>query len=228
MPLEIPPPDETTLGDMKFTWKATAEQRTIEEGNVVTIYKYEISHEDGTVTFRTVTDTNGEKSTEERRERRGAAPEPAKKPIEPPRGMPEHGTFDAKRVVFTDEENVVTTTINYTVYTEDGKWWQKEVHKDGQPIDVTKGPIEPLSEEDIKALTESPATEPATEPAPPQPDQAPMTIVIPPPRPAVKNPPGDEPVIETRAPEEPPPRRTSNYGIRSRGSVAERYLKNLK
>mmetsp|Transcript_34352 Transcript_34352/g.110329 ORF Transcript_34352/g.110329 Transcript_34352/m.110329 type:complete len:142 (+) Transcript_34352:58-483(+) len=120
MPLEIPPPE--VHGDAKYTWKATAEQLPWKEGEAkVVLYRYEIFHEDGTKTVRTVTETDGVKeTTEERKEVGGKAAVPQKKPIDPPKDLPEKATFDARRVVFTDEDERVTTTINYTVYTETG------------------------------------------------------------------------------------------------------------
>lgn len=243
MGLEIPPPDETTLGDMKYTWKATAEQKQVENGDVVTTYKYEIRHEDGTVTHRTVTDTNGTKSTEEfKTQASGTEATPERKPIEPPQGMPEHGTFEARRVIFTDEDGVVTTTINYTVYTEEGKWSQKEVHKDGCDVEVTKGKIEPLTEEDIQNVIASAETDGQPQqqmptinvPPPRAPKQSALseaTNAKPPPKPdASASKPVEDPYLaarrEPRRDDEPPV--SIRPSIRARGSVADRYLKNLK
>lgn len=213
MGLQIPPPDETTLGDMKYTWKATAEQRET-DGEVVTVYDYVITHEDGTRTLRTVTDVNGEKSTTERRET-GVVEEKKddRKPIEPPVGMPPDATFDAKRVVFTDEDGSETTTIDYTVYTRDGKYWQKQVQGDGDP-EITRGTLEPLTDADVKVV---------------MPDQ-----------PHKKHPEKKAPVSRASSYlQEPdqflPPRRAASElsddrrgAVRARGSVADRYLKNLK
>mmetsp|Transcript_34347 Transcript_34347/g.110312 ORF Transcript_34347/g.110312 Transcript_34347/m.110312 type:complete len:119 (+) Transcript_34347:58-414(+) len=92
MPLEIPPPE--VHGDAKYTWKATAEQLPWKEGEAkVVLYRYEIFHEDGTKTVRTVTETDGVKeTTEERKEVGGKAAVPQKKPIDPPKDLPEKAT----------------------------------------------------------------------------------------------------------------------------------------
>lgn len=223
MGLEIPPPEEDGLG--KFTWKATAEQNE----NVI-VYKYEIKHEDGTVTHRTVTDKDGVKSTEEYKAQ-STSTEAPRKPIGPPQDLPADATFDASRVVFTDEDGQVRTTIRYTVYTDKGKWWQKEVYKGDDLDEVTKGPLEPLASEDTEKYF-----------PPPQ-------IQVPPPPPVksaalnektnARTPPKLADASSSKFVEDPylaSSRRPINHydfqvereAIRARGSVADRYIKNLK
>lgn len=223
---------------MKYTWKATAEQKANENGDVVTVYKYEITHEDSTVTHRTVTEANGERKMEEYKIAAPAQP-PAqleRKPIQPPQDMPEYGTFDARRVIFKDEDGVETTTINYTVYTEDGKWWQKEIHKEGYEVEVTRGPVEELTDED-RATVFAPSTSEDQEPQ----------AVLPKPSASAVNEKTDakahikridasssKPVKDAyllacqKNDRSNEPAANVSRSIKARGSVADRYLKNLK
>ena len=213
MVLEIPPPE--VHGSSQFTWKATAEQKPWREGEPkVTIYNYEIFHDDGTKTLRTVTDTDGVKTIEEKKE--AGAPVEKAKPIGPPQDLPSGATFDAKRVIFTDEKNQVTTTINYTIYLATAKYSQTEVHRpDG--TEVTKGDLVPLDASPPKVtppkedIQQKKTFEPdaSSEPTLPPPETSPRAT-WPPPQQQQKS----EPATERRK-------------IRSRGNVADRYLKNL-
>lgn len=223
---------------MKFTWKATAEQKANENGDPVTVYKYEITHEDGTVIHRSVTVVNGEKKIEEHKTAAPAQPptQVERKPIQPPQNMPEHGTFDARRVIFTDEDGAVTTTINYNVYTEDGKWWQKEIHKEGCEVEVTRGPVEALTDEDRANFFAPPTSE----------NQQPPVVVPKPPSSALNEKTNAKAHIKridassTRQVKDDyliacqktdrsnEPAINVSRSIKARGSVADRYLKNLK
>jgi len=241
MPLEIPPP-ENNFGDSLFTWKATAEQNT-RAGKTETIYKYEIHHEDGRKTLRTVTiDDAGEKHVEEKTEQ-GEKPDPTaadRKPIDPPQELPERATYDARRVVFTDEDDAVTTTVNYTIYTDKGKYAQKETRLASGELTVEKGPLEPLTEADIKTVKPAAAKAAVVE----KPPLAEKTNAKTPPKPDVVGSyvPYSKQQFPTTSSEQPdaaparsfkPPARAepapdTRPRVRARGSVADRYLKNLK
>ena len=226
MPLTIPAPE--VHGDAKYTWTATAEQKPEGEG-LVTIYRYEIIHEDGTKTKRIVTDRDGVVSTEESKERAKAVPS-VRVPIAAPRDLPENAAYDARRVVFTDEKDRVTTTVNYTVYIRNhGKYTQSEVHHFNGETTVTKGDLQPLDPKDEDTMFNDEPDEETTV------NKKVPTKVVDKENTTLSQNKSDafsEPScvykFDIGKQQDAPPPQSSSRHLRARGNVAARYLQNLK
>mmetsp|Transcript_1046 Transcript_1046/g.1304 ORF Transcript_1046/g.1304 Transcript_1046/m.1304 type:complete len:235 (+) Transcript_1046:77-781(+) len=232
MPLVIPPPDDLP---QTATWKASAEQKGDGEDAEI-LYNYEIQYDDGSKTFRTVSEVNGNRSVISERNETGnnsAEKIQARKPIPDPQNLPANSTYEARRVIFTDEAKQVTTTINYTIFTTQGKYTQEEIHQPDGQLKVSKGAMMQLSDEENQRIFKtddgSSSAPPPVTTAPSNPVQAPTSSTYSYQQPTTTPDYSSSSRNFSRGSGNAPPEEPSGPAIKARrgSKIAERYLQNI-